>query len=124
MEYLDAMLAELRLRGLRPNTVQGYLDQVELTQRHFGARPLDLLSVAELREYLLHLEREGRLSSGARRLRVFALRFLFRHALRKLEVALELVLPPKPRSKPKVLSREQVTRLLTGTRCPKEESRR
>lgn len=119
MGYLDDMLADIRLRGLRPSTARLYRHHVRHTQLFFGERSLAELSSEDLRAYLLHLAGEGRLSQATIRLRVFALRFLFTHTLGRPEIAKRLTPPRKPRRKPAVLSREQVSRLLDTTRSVK-----
>jgi len=119
MGYLDAMLADIQLRGLRPATAVLYRDNVRSAQRHFGERSLADLGPEDLREYLIHLDQEGKLSIGSRRIRVFALRFLYRHTLQRDDVLAALVPPRKSRARPVVLSRQEVTALFQATRSPK-----
>lgn len=117
MGYLDDMLADVRIRGLRPATATLYLDNLRDAQRYFGERSLAELTPQDLRAYLVHLEARG-LAVGTRRIRVFALRFLYRHTLKRPDLAQALVPPRKSRAKPVVLSREEVAALLAATRDP------
>lgn len=116
MEYLDRMVADIRLRGLRPTTETRYVDAIRQAAAFFGDRPLDTLGYEELRGYLVELEREGRLSASTRRVRTFALRFLFRQTLGLPEIAERLPIPRVPKRKPAVLSRTEVLDLLNAVR--------
>jgi site-specific recombinase XerD len=115
---LERMVADIRLRGLRPNTVRLYGENIRATQLYFGDRRLASLSLEDLRGYFVHLERKGQLCSASRRIRVFALRFLYRHTLDRADLAEQLPVPRRSRKNPVVLTREEITRLLAVTRSP------
>ncbi len=119
MGYLEEMVADVRLRGLRPATARLYSDNLRQVQLFFGERSLADLDYEDLRGYLIHIEQEGRLSVGTRRMRVSSLRALYRYTLGRPELAKELALPRKSRVKPVVMTREEVERLLAATRSPK-----
>lgn len=112
MGYLDQMVADLSLRGRRPRTATLYTEHLLETQRYFGDRSLTEVTYEELREYLIHLEKEGRLSASSRRVRVFALRFLYRYTLERRDLAERLPVPRERRTKPLVLSRPEVARFI------------
>ena len=118
MGHLDAMVADMRLRGLRPATIKNYRYEVGAVQRHFGDRSLASLTREELREYLLGLKAKG-LSAGGIRLRVFALRFFYRETLGLLELAAQIPIPRRSRHTPMAMTREEVARLLAVTRRPR-----
>jgi Phage integrase, N-terminal SAM-like domain len=81
MGYLEEMVADVRLRGLRPATARLYSDNLRQVQLFFGERSLADLDYEDLRGYLIHIEQEGRLSVGTRRMRVSSLRALYRYTL-------------------------------------------
>lgn len=118
MDAAERLQEDARLRGLRPNTTRLYVENVRLVQRHFGDRPLTSLSAEDLREYMLGLEREGRLIASSRRIRVFALRYFYRHTAGMPELAARITAPLKSKTRPTVLSREEVKRFLDAVRRP------
>jgi len=119
MEYLNRMVADIRLLGLRPSTEARYLEAIRQVARYFEDRPLDTLGYEDLRGYLVELEREGRLSTSTRRIRTYALKFLFKRTLGLPDIAERLPVPRRPRRKPAVLSRTEVAKLLGAVRVRK-----
>lgn len=119
MECLDRMVADMRLRGLRPNTQQRYTVCVRDLQRFVGDRKLATLEYEDLRTFFVYLDRERRLSASSRKQYVAALRFLYRRTLGLGEPVARIPWPRVPRLKPLILSREEVSRLLGCVRSLK-----
>ena len=76
------MLEELQCRNYAQNTVRTYIRIVERFGRHFGRSP-ERLGPAQIREYLVHLFRDGHLSPVTVEQHVSALRFLYVKTLRR-----------------------------------------
>ena len=56
------MIDEMTLRGMSPWTHESYLGAVFALAKYYN-RPPDQLSIEDIRNYLLHLERERQVSS-------------------------------------------------------------
>ena len=108
------MLEELQRRNYSSETTRHYLRYVELFARHFGKSP-DKLGPEHLRSYQAYLLKERKLCPGSVEHHVSALRFFFVRTLRRHEFR-EFIPFPKVRKKlPKILSREEVARLIEAS---------
>lgn len=112
-ELRQRMIDEMTLRGFSPRTHESYLGAVSGLTRHYNQRP-DQLNTEQVRQYLLHLERERHLSWNSLNVTVSGLRFFYFDTLKWAPVKLEI--PPRttPRRLPEVLSREEVDRLISS----------
>lgn len=116
-ELRHRMIQDMELRGLKPNTQQAYVDAVKDLARHYGRSP-DSLSEEELREYFVHLTQRRRCAKGTLRVRLFGIKFLFRHTLRRPLPVFDLIRLPRDRKLPTVLSRQEVRTVLGKIRRP------
>jgi integrase/recombinase XerD len=106
------MIDEMTLRGMSPRTHESYLGAISGLAKHYKRSP-DQLSIEDIRNYLLHLERERHLSWSTLNAAKCGLRFLYFKTL-KWEPAQMDIPPRKAASRlPEVLSREDVDRLLS-----------
>jgi site-specific recombinase XerD len=113
------MLNALRAKHYSPRTVEAYIAAVAHCARHFGRSP-DLLTVEEIREYLLLLRDERHCSSSRIKHVVCAFRFLFREVLgRDEQITLKIPYPRKAKPLPVVLSREEVASFLDAIPEPR-----
>jgi integrase/recombinase XerD len=108
------MLEELERRNYSQGTTRRYLRYVERFAQHFGKSP-DKLGPDHLRTYQAYLLKVRKLDPGTVENHVSALRFLFirtlhRHAFRQF-----LPYPKVRRKLPKILSMEEVTRLIDAS---------
>jgi site-specific recombinase XerD len=110
-ELRRRMIQDMELRGLKPNTQQAYLDAVKHLAQHYGRSP-DRLSEEELRQYFVRLSKDRRCAKSTLRVRLFAVKFLFRHTLRRPLPLFDLIRLPRDRKLPTVLSRQEVRRVL------------
>lgn len=81
-EVYQRAYEEIKLRGLSPNTVEGYLGELTVFLRFFDNRPIDSMGEEEIREFLLHLLDSGK-SSGTVNIYNSSLRFIFGAVLGK-----------------------------------------
>ncbi len=100
-------------RNYSDRTARGYLQAVEAFAKHFG-RPPDQLGPDDLRRYQAYLLKERKLAVGTVIARVAALRFLFVRTLKRYEFRQDLPYPKKQRRLPRVLSLEEVARLINA----------
>jgi site-specific recombinase XerD len=107
------MIDEMTLRGMSPRTHEAYLGAVLGLTRYYR-RPPDQLTIEDIRGYLLHLERERKVSWSTLNSAASGLRFFYFKTLKWEPAAMEI--PPRrtPQRLPEVLSREEVDRLLSG----------
>jgi integrase/recombinase XerD len=107
------MIDDMRMRNFSPATQRNYIRSV----RDFAAylrRSPDKATAEELRQYLVHLTDNG-ISPTSYNACLPALKFFFETTLDQPEVVRKLRTQPIPTRLPKVLSRDEVRRLLEAT---------
>jgi integrase/recombinase XerD len=105
------MLDELERRNYSQSTVRAYVKTIEDLARYFK-RPPDQLGPDQLRQYQAYLFRERKLAPNTVTQRTAALRFFFVATLRRPWAIAETPYPRKTFRLPKILSPEQVSRLI------------
>lgn len=105
----DAMI----LRGLAPRTRESYLAAVRALAKYYHRSP-DLLTTEEMQAYLLHLIVERKLAYASVNQTACACRFLFDKVLRRPQSRFDIPMAKVPKSLPRVLSRDEVTRLFAA----------
>lgn len=112
------MEEDLRLRNLRPSTQDGYLRCVRGFAR-YHMRPPEEMDSEEVREFLLYLRDERRLSPSTVKVHIAALRFLYDTTLQRPEVMAPFRMPKTPRKLPMVLSGSEVEEFFGAIRSIK-----
>lgn len=110
----DQMLADLQLKGITPRTQKTYLREVRNFAKHFGKSP-EQLGENEVREYLLYLLNERKLSDGTLRFYVAALKFLYKTTLKRDWVVENIKNPRRKKKLPVVLALSEVKALFSVT---------
>lgn len=107
------MIDEMTLRGMSPRTQESYVGAVMGLAKYYRRAP-DQLTIEEVRNYLLHIERDRRLSWNTLNVTVSGLRFFYFKTL-KWELT-RMDIPPRKKASrlPEVLSAEEVERLLAA----------
>ena len=108
------LVEDLRLRNRSPRTVESYVAQVAAFARYFRRSPEEL-GAEQVREYLLYLLQERRLSTSTVNLCRCALCFFYRHTLGRPECVVGMVTGRRAKKLPVVLDREEVRALLRAT---------
>lgn len=106
------MLDDMRMRQLTPQTQAGYVRAVTKFARHFGRSP-GLASAEDLRAYQLHLVERG-VSSTTLNATITGLKFFFSVTLDRPSALKKMCPVRQPVKLPRVLSAEDVARLLEG----------
>ena len=106
----DAMI----LRGFAPRTRESYLAAVKGLAKYYRRSP-DLLAAEEIEAYHLHLIVERKLAYASVNQSACACRFLFDRVLRRPMSRFDIPMAKAPKTLPRVLSREEVTRLFAAT---------
>jgi site-specific recombinase XerD len=105
------MLEELERRNYSQSTVSAYVRTIKDLARYFK-RPPDELGPDQLRHYQAYLFRERKLAPNTVNQRTAALRFFFVATLKRPWTIAETPYPRKAFRLPKILSTEQVSRLI------------
>lgn len=106
----DAMI----LRGFATRTRESYLAAVKSLAKYYR-RPPDLLTAEEIEAYHLHLIVERRLAYASVNQSACACRFLFDKVLRRPLSRFDIPMAKVPKTLPRVLSRDEMTRLFEAT---------
>lgn len=106
----DAMI----LRGFAPRTQESYLAAVSALAKYYHRSP-DLLTPEEMQDYLLHLIVERKLAYASVNQAACACRFLFDKVLRRPQSRFDIPMAKVPKTLPRVLSRDEVSRLFAAT---------
>ena len=115
MTHLRKMLLEeLERRNYSAGTIRYYVRFVERFAEHFGKSP-DKLGPDHVRSYQSYLLKQRKLSPGSVEHHISALRFFYVQTLRRYEFRQFLPYPRVRRKLPKILSREEVARLIEAS---------
>lgn len=107
---------DLKLRGLRPNTIKTYLNCAGRLAERFD-RPVAELGACEARTFLLEMADQR--AARTRNVYLAALRSLYVQTLERPEVVHGLCRAKVPRCAVEILSGGETARLLEGVRSPK-----
>ena len=111
------MLEELQRRNFSEHTIRYYIRTVEDFARHFN-RPPDRLGLRHIREYQAELFQKRKLSAGTVTIRLAALRFFYIKTQKKAWSIAETPYPKKSHRLPRILSQEEVARLIDAALTP------
>ena len=111
------MLEELQRRNYSQSTIRHYIRTVEDFARRFNCAP-DRLGPRHIREYQAELFVKRKLSPGSVACRLAALRFFYCKTLRRGWSSAETPYPKRDHRLPKILSKEEVARLIQAADTP------
>jgi site-specific recombinase XerD len=110
------MLEDMSLRGFTADTQRDYLRAIKELTSSLGRSP-DRATAEDLRAFQLHLSATG-VQPPTIDATVTVLRFFFKVTLDRPETTRHLVFVYEPRKLPRVLSPEEVLRLLDASKYP------
>jgi site-specific recombinase XerD len=110
-------IEDLQLRGFAASTQAVYIGAIRQLAKHYHQSP-DQLTEEQIRQYFLHLTYERKVSRSHVTIVLCALKFFFEHTLRRTWPVFALARPPRQRSVPVVLSRQEVRQLLAAVDGP------
>ena len=108
------MLEELQRRNYSSETIRAYIHAVKQYAEYFDCPP-DRLGPEHIRQYQLHLLKERNLAAHTIKAQSSALRFLYLRTLRRPHMLEHIPIPKTPVKLPKILSREEIARLIDGS---------
>ena len=114
----DRMRDDLILKGYSPHTQNGYLRCVRTFARHFMRSPEEM-GEQEIREFLLHLVRDRKVSAATQDQYVNAIKFLYSVTLKRAEAVKDISHPKRPKTLPVILSPEEVLTFFERVRSVK-----
>jgi integron integrase len=110
---MDRVRSELRVRHYSIRTEEAYTSWIRRYIQFHRRHPRDL-DGEDLNRFLTHLAEEGRVAVSTQRQALSAILFLYRHVLKTdLDWLDDVVRARQPRRLPTVLSREEVTAVLS-----------
>jgi len=116
-DWYERSLKTLQLAGLADCTQASYTRMVRRLVDFYNKTP-DLISEEELQEYFLHRRNIDKWSSGTLRVCYCAIRFFFEKVLHRDWHIFNYLKAERHKKLPAVLSREEITRLLSFVRTP------
>jgi integrase/recombinase XerD len=111
----NKMREQLTLKGYSKNTMRTYCQNFAQLLFLIKQHPVNSLTDEQLRSYLLYCHNELKLSESQLHNRINAIKFYFEKVLMQEQLVIELPRPKKPLQLPKVLSVDDVKRLLDAT---------
>jgi integrase/recombinase XerD len=108
------MTEELQLRNLSPVTARVYLKVVERFAKHFHVSP-ERLGSEKVREWLLYLINDRKVTTTTLQVHRAALRFLYSTTLKQSWFDEAIPLPKRIRKLPEVISACEVAEILNRT---------
>ncbi len=110
---MDRVRSEIRVRHYSIRTAEAYTSWIRRYIQFHRRHPCDL-DGDDLNRFLTHLAVEGRVAVSTQRQALSAILFLYRHVLKtKLDWLDDVVRARQPRRLPTVLSRDEVTAVLS-----------
>jgi site-specific recombinase XerD len=117
VEILEQLAKDIKLRGLSQNTMEEYVHRVRIFMAHFE-RPADQLDETHVKEFLLYLLEERKLSHGSVNTYNSALRFMYGVTLNKPLNVWQIPRCKPHRDLPQLLTKAEILRLLEHTTNP------
>jgi integrase/recombinase XerD len=109
------MIQDMQLRGYSERTQEMYVRAVRQLCKHYKKSP-DLITEEELRDYFLHNKNVRKWSRTASTIAICGIKFFFTYTLKKEWTTFQLVRPPKEKTLPSILSRQEVRRIFKQVR--------
>ena len=116
-DWYERSTKALQLAGLAKSSEQSYTRMVRMLVDFYGKTP-DLVSEEELQDYLLHRRNVDKWSSATLRISYSALKFFFEKVLQREWHIFGYLKAERPKTLPAVLSKEEITELLSKVRTP------
>ena len=111
--WREQLRVDLQLKGITPRTQHSYLREAANLEQYFGRSPEELQE-SEIKDYLLHLLHDKKMSEGTFRFYVAALKALYRTLNREWLVE-KICYPKRKKTLPVVLDLSEVEALFAVT---------
>jgi len=114
-ELRKRFVDDMQLRGFSERTIEAYVRSVRQLTQHFHKSP-DEITEEELRRYFLYNKNIRKWSRAASTISLCGIKFFFTHTLQKEWTTFKLVRPPKDKTLPPILSKDEVRRIFDHVR--------
>jgi site-specific recombinase XerD len=114
----EQMKTDLLLKGYSPNTTRAYLACIRSFAKHFMRSPAEM-GETEIRQFMLHLAQDRKVSAFVQSMHVNAFKFFYRITLRRPEVVERLPHPKRPKTLPKILTLQEVLSFFAAIKSAK-----
>lgn len=111
-------IKEMQLRNFSPRTIRSYIEAMAALSRHYGKSP-EKISEEEIKDYLLYMTQEKKLSWSTCNVAICAFRFFYNHILGNGELVVTIPARRRVKRLPEVLSHQEVERLFSVLHNPK-----
>lgn len=122
LQQLDLLVKTLKLKAYSNSTIRLYRDEVLYLLKLLGERPIRLLTVPQLKSYLLWLLEHKKVSETKAHTTINALKFYFEQVLRQPKFFIEIPRPKKQWQLPKVHAAEQIKKMFAATTNEKHKT--
>jgi integrase/recombinase XerD len=109
----EQMKTDLVLKGYSPNTIRLYLHCIRNFAKYFMRPPAEM-GENEIRQFMLYLTQERKVSAFVQSTHVNALKFLYRTTLRHPHIVEHLPQPKRPKTLPQILTMQEVLRFFAA----------
>jgi hypothetical protein len=114
-ELRRKMLEDMQLHGYAERTRESYADAVGRLAKHYN-RPPDQLTEDDIRNFFLHLINERKSARSTLVIYLSGIKFFFEKTLGRKWKVFDLLLPPKSKKLPVVLSKREVEAIISKVR--------
>jgi len=108
---MEKFIEQLKLKAYSPSTIITYRSELLRLLQWLGKRPVDELSIDELRTYFVYCHDQLRLTENTLHSRINAVKFYFEQVLMREKVFWNIPRPKKALLLPKLLSEKELARL-------------
>lgn len=109
------MREQIVLKGYSPHTQRSYLSEFAQFLHLLGSHRADTMSEDRIRSYVLYCKEKLKLKENTIHSRINALKFYYEQVLHRKLVFVDIPRPKKPSSLPKVISKEDIRKMLEKT---------
>ncbi len=117
-ELRDRMIEDMQLRGFSERTQESYAWAVWKLVEYHHKEP-EQISEEELRQYFLYMKNEKEYSRTYITISLCGIKFFYCNTLKQAWPTLNFIRPKRERKLPVVLSKEEISRLLSTIRLPR-----
>jgi integrase/recombinase XerD len=109
---IPAMQQQLRLKSYSPSTIKTYLNEAGVFLRTIKQHPADSFDTPRIKDYLQYCAEKLQLSENTLHSRMNALKFYYEQVMKREKFFWDIPRPKKANQLPKVLSKEEMIRLI------------
>lgn len=121
-EYLDKMRIDMELRSMSQSTIEAYLRQVQVFLRYVQIDEITHIRIEDIRNYVLYLKQDKKLSLGTINVYISALKFFYDITLEKDWDYRKVPRMRGYKSLPAVMSRKEVSEVIDSIKNLKHKA--